>query len=174
MKKFLVGATILLGLALAGCSSSSNDAGSNQSSTSESTTTAPTAKNKAIAKEVAAKFNTNGETMVKVSVQTDVVDEQSKTNKNGDAQPHQIIDVRLVDPEGLKNMKAAKDALDSNSATDDQKTAIAGTQTIIADEAKKLENDYDTIQLGWQLEDADNIQLVALSTRKENIISIVE
>lgn len=174
MKKIvLLGATVIAALSLAACGGkSSNPADSNKTTQSSSSTTAPTQVNKDIAKELETKFNTNGEKNVKVSIETDVVDEQSVTDKNGNAKGHQIIHVEIVNADALKTMKAAKDALDSNTADETQTQAIAGVQTIVADEAKKLANDNDTISCGWSLEDADHTQLIALSTRKENVIAI--
>jgi hypothetical protein len=71
-------------------------------------------------------------------------------------------------------MKAAKDALDSNTANDTQKLSIKGVQVNVEEEAKKLANDKDQIEFGWTLGSADQLDLIAKSTKTKNLIDIVE
>lgn len=184
MKKVLgIIAVACTALTLAACgssnSSSSKDSSAKSakvekkaSSSSETAGTQPTKLNQQIADELVKKFNDDGDKNVKAEVQTDVVDDQSATNKDGQAQGHQVIKVTIIGAEALKTMKDAKEALDSNTADDTQTQSIAGVQTIVEEEAKKLGNDNDTISMGWPLEDADHTQLIALATRKENVIAI--
>lgn len=176
MKKIaLITTALVTVLCLSACSQKSANKSSNSNHNSPMTKpskTAPTAINKSIAKELEDKFNRDDEKNVNVSIETDVADEQSVTDKHGKMQGHQIIKVTIVDPQALKTMKAAKAALDSNSADETQTQSIAGIQMVIADAAQKLSNDYDTISVGWPLEDTAHTQLIALATRKKNIIAI--
>lgn len=168
MKKVIGFAMIALAsLSLAACGSQSNGKSANKSGDVASKSEQPTATNKKIAKELEAKFNTDGEKNVETKIQTDVADDTDKTG-------HQVIQVILTNQDSLKNMKAAKDALDSNTANDTQKLSIKGVQVNVEEEAKKLANDKDQIEFGWTLGSADQLVLIAKSTKTKNLIDIVE
>ncbi|EPC32143.1 hypothetical protein Lpp120_1605 [Lacticaseibacillus paracasei subsp. paracasei Lpp120] len=168
MKKVIGFAMIALAsLSLAACGSQSNGKSANKSGDIASKSEQPTATNKKIAKELEAKFNTDGEKNVETKIQTDVADDTDKTG-------HQVIQVILTNQDSLKNMKAAKDALDSNTANDTQKLSIKGVQVNVEEEAKKLANDKDQIEFGWTLGSADQLDLIAKSTKTKNLIDIVE
>ena len=123
MKKVIGFAMIALAsLSLAACGSQSNGKSAKKSGDVASKSEQPTATNKKIAKELEAKFNTDGEKNVETKIQTDVADDTDKTG-------HQVIQVILTNQDSLKNMKAAKDALDSNTANDTQKLLKAYRST---------------------------------------------
>lgn len=144
-----------------------NDKSTSENSVMASKTTQPTTLNKGIAQEPEARYNTNGEKNVETKIQTDVADDTDKTG-------HQVIQVIIINHAALKNMKTAKNTLDSNTANDTQKMSIKGIQGNIKEEAKKLDNKKDQIEFGWTHKLADQLDLIAKSINTKNLINIVE
>lgn len=167
MKKlYLMCAVAVLGIGVAGCTNN-NSSNSNDNKT-EATSTKASANNLKISKSLKNQFNSDNDKIVTVDVKTDVVDDQSKDNK-----PHEAIEAIVKDKDTIEKLKTDKNAIDNDNASDDQKMYIAGIQDIISDEAKKLNNDADTITFGYKI-DADNTVLIAGSSKNENFISPVE
>lgn len=163
----LVGLTLTLGA----CSNngSKDAADSSKSSVVKKEKTA----NEKLADQIAKEFNTDGQKIVKASVDKDVVDDQSKTDKNGNQKPHEVIKIMVTDKDTINKLKADKKAIDDGTATDDQKMYIAGIQEIISKNAKKLSNSNDVISFGYET-DADNTELIASSMKDKDIIAPVE
>jgi uncharacterized pyridoxal phosphate-containing UPF0001 family protein len=158
---------VLASVGMAACGSQSSDKSTSQNSLTASKTTQPTTLNKRIAQELETRFNTNGENNVETKIQTDVADDTDKTG-------HQVIQVIIINQAALKNMKTAKDALDSNTANDTQKMSIKGVQVNIEEEAKKLGNKKDQIEFGWTRGSANQLDLIAKSAKTKNLINVVE
>ncbi|WP_024748152.1 hypothetical protein [Levilactobacillus namurensis] len=170
MKKLItLSLATLTTLSLVACSSSKSSS-SNGDSRSTSSKVAST-QNEKIAKRVSKEFNTDGEKVVTTKIETNVVDDQSKTNKNGDQVPHESIKILVTDKATKNKIKKDKAAIDNGSATYDQKMYILGIQETISNAAKKL-NNKDTISFGYQ-EDSDNSVLVALSMKNKDVIQHV-
>lgn len=171
MKKMItIGVTALAALSLAACGNS-NSKDSSSSSKASITKVAASSTNQKIAKDVAKEFNTNGEKTVKTTVETNIVDDQSKKDKNGNQVAHQEVKIMVQDKSTISKLKKDKAAIDNGSATSDQKMYIASIQDIITKAAKKL-NSTDTIIFGYE-EDNDNIVLIAKSMKSKNIIKPV-
>ncbi|MCP8855967.1 MULTISPECIES: hypothetical protein [Latilactobacillus] len=165
-KTYLLSAIALLSIGLAACSN-------NKDSSTESTTTqVGSSANRKLAKDLDKQFNTDGQRVVKTKVETDVVDDQSKTDSKGNQKPHEVINVNVIDKETADKLKTDKAAIDNDSATTDQKMYIAGIQEIISKEAKKLSNENDTIKFGHKI-DGDNTDVYALSSKTKDVITQV-
>lgn len=174
MKKVaLFAALVGLSLTLGACSSSNSNKDSADSSKKTSVVKKEKTANEKLADQIAKEFNTDGQKLVEASVDKDVIDDQSKTDKDGNAKPHEVIKIMVTDKDTIKKLKAAKEAVDSNTASDDQKMYIAGIQDIITKNAKKLSNSNDVVSFGYAM-DADNTALIASSMKDKDIIAPVE
>lgn len=169
MRKVIsISAIILAALSLAACSNSSNKSAKSSSTSSPETRTISST-NERIAKSLTKEF---GADTVDVKVQTDVVDDQSKTDKNGNQVPHQEIRVLVTDKKILDKVKKDKEAIESNKANNNQKLYILGIQETVAKQAKKLSGN-DTIFFGYEI-DTNQYEGVALANKDKNIIHEVE
>ncbi|KRM98794.1 hypothetical protein [Loigolactobacillus rennini] len=167
MKKlYLMCAAALLGVSAVGCTNN-NSSNANNNRT-ETTSTKASANNLKITKDLEKQFNSDNDKIVAVDVKTDVVDDQSKDNK-----PHEEIKVTVKDKDTIEKLKTDKNAIDNGNASDDQKMYIAGIQDIISNEAKKLNNNADTITFGYKM-DADNTMLIAGSSKTKDFVKPVE
>lgn len=167
MKKlYSLSAIALLSIGLVACNNSKD------SSTKSSTTQVGSSANRKLAKDLDKQFNTDGQKVVKATVETDVVDDQSVTDIKGNQKPHEVINVNVIDKETADKLKTDKTAIDDGSATTDQEMYIAGIQEIISKEAKKLSNENDTIKFGHKT-DADNTDVYALSSKTKDVIAQV-
>lgn len=137
----------------------------NESSSSTAGYQANTENLEAVKSELENKFN-DGEELVKVTIENDVSDDTSD-------QPHSIIEVRVIDDEARKNMQEMKNAVDSNTATEEQLTAIYGIQLNIEEAAKKLKNENDIVQFVNPDTNGNNV-VIALANKTENIIPLVK
>ena len=117
------------------------------------------------AKQLEEKFNSDGEKLVKVDVQNDVKDDTSDS-------AHAVIEVRVINDESRKSLEEAQNALNSNTATDAQRTQIYGIQVNVEEVAKTLENDNDTIKFIVPSTNGNNMA-IALANKTENIIPLV-
>ena len=117
------------------------------------------------AKQLEEKFNSDGEKLVKVEVQNDVKDDTSDS-------AHAVIEVRVINDESRKSLEEAQNALNSNTATDAQRTQIYGIQVNVEEVAKTLENDNDTIKFIVPSTNGNNMA-IALANKTENIIPLV-
>lgn len=179
MKKAVLGISVLVfsTVLLAACGNNNDASSKSESSSSvaasskteESTSATTQNANQAnldqAAKQLEDKFNTDGEKLVKVEVQNDVTDDTADV-------PHSVIEVRVIDDEGRKSLVAAQDAINSNTATDEQRTQIYGIQVNVEEVAKTLENENDTIQFIVPDTNGNNIA-IALANKTENIIPLV-
>lgn len=171
MKKVIVLGIVVL--ALSGCGSTGGTSDStknekNEVTTSQTNSTSNQDKDnlKSVAKELEDKFNTDGEKLVKVETTNDVTDSTSD-------KPHSVIEVRVIDDEARKNMQEMKNAVDSNTATEEQLTAIYGIQLNIEEAAKKLKNENDIVQFVNPDTNGNNV-VIALANKTENIIPLVK
>lgn len=117
------------------------------------------------AKQLEEKFNSDGEKLVKVEVQDSVMDDTSDSS-------HSAIEVRVIDDEGRKSLEEAQNALNSNTATDTQRTQIYGIQVNIEEVAKTLENGNDIITFIVPATNGNNLA-IAQANKTENIIPLV-
>jgi maltose-binding protein MalE len=144
-------------------SSSSVQKNSESSSKTEKSTVNEENLNQAV-KQFEEKFN-DKEKLVEVNVKNDVADDTSN-------EPHSVIEVKIVDEESRKNTLEMQNAIDSNSATDVQKTAISGIQLNVEEVAKTLENEHDVIK--FVVPATNGNRVIAMATKNENFIPIVE
>lgn len=170
MKKlYLMSAIVLLGVGVSACGNDSAKSDSSSSAKTESVSDAPkaSANNTKLAKDLASQFNKDGK-VVEAKVEPEVTDDQSVNGK-----PHQVIIITATNKDTINRLKAAKDANDNGSATDDQKMLLATVQSAVSAEAKKLDNTKDTITFEYKL-DADNSVRIALSNKSSDIIPVVD
>lgn len=185
MKKVLFGFVVLVGSSLllgacgnnnkeANTSAKSSESSSVVSSTVETSSTESVAKTSSsvnkknldqAAKRLDEMFNTNGEKSVKVEISNNVLDSTSDV-------AHSDIEVRIIDDESRKTLEEIQDAVNSNSATDEQKTIIYGIQVNVEEVAKTLENENDTITFIVPSTNG-NRMAIALANKNENIIPLV-
>ena len=178
MKKIMLGFGILIfSTALLSACGDKNDAASSKSSESSATVvsssktveSSTTSENKAnleqAAKQLEEKFNTDSEKLVKVEVQNDVKDDTSDS-------AHAVIEVRVINDENRKSLEEAQNALNSNTATDAQRTQIYGIQLNIEEVAKTLENENDIITFIVPATNGNNLA-IAQANKTENIIPLV-
>ncbi len=165
MKKIIaVLCAATLAVTLTACTNSSK---SSNSKNTESAVAKGSASNRKAAKELAKQFNTDGNKAVTTKVETNVVDDQSKDNK-----AHEVIEVTVVDKDTINTLKKDKSAIDKGTASSDQKMYVASIQDIITKQAKKLNNNNDTIQFGYK-EDSDNTILIAGSSKAKDFVTPV-
>ncbi len=149
--------------------SKSSESSATVASSSKTVESSTTSENKAnleqAAKQLEEKFNTNGEKHVKVEISDNVLDSTSD-------KPHAEIEVRSIDDEERKSLENIQDAINSNSATDEQKTIIYGIQKNIEEVAKTLENDNDVITFIVPITNGSKIA-IAQANKTENIIPLV-
>ena len=116
-------------------------------------------------KQLEEKVNSD-EKLVKIDVKNNVTDDTSDN-------PHAVITVKVINDEAKKNMEEMQTAIDSNSGTEAQKTAIYGIQLNVEEVAKTLENDNDVISFITPYTNG-NDRTIAKSTKNENIIPLVK
>lgn len=127
------------------------------------TTKVPTTEYKAIRKSLDHKFNQNGKVVT--------IKEDHNINDDTSKHPHTVIVVRLTDKQTQKYLKTSFEAVQNNQATDDQKDYIRALQNIVANQAKKLDNNYDVIQFVYK--DGKSFIPVASSQKNRNLIKLV-
>jgi len=124
------------------------------------TATAPSSKPKveytAIKKNLDHKFNENGR-IVQIKEEHNINDSTSK-------QSHTVIIIKLTDKQTQKYLKETYEAVQNNQASDDQKMYIYSIQKIVADEAKKLDNQYDVIQFVYK----DGTKYIPIASSQKN------
>lgn len=175
MKKIMLGfgvlifSTILLSACGNASASKSSESSATVASSSKTVESSATNENQAnleqAAKQLEEKFNSDGEKLVKVEVQNDVKDDTSDS-------AHAVIKVRVINDESRKSLEEAQNALNSNTATDAQRTQIYGIQVNVEEVAKTLENDNDTIEFIVPSTNGNNMA-IALANKTENIIPLV-
>lgn len=111
------------------------------------------------------KFNTDGQTLIKTEINNDVMDDTSD-------KAHSEIVVTVIDDTTRQSLEEIQDSLNSNSATDEQKTIIYGIQLNIEEVAKTLQNDTDVITFIVPSQNGNNLA-IAKSNKIENIIPLV-
>lgn len=180
MKKIVLGLVLVFGLSA--CSSTpekSLDSSSKTSSTEITSTSETVVSNSdsseapavneenlnAVAKVLDEKFNTDGETLVKVEIENDVIDDTSDV-------AHSVITATVTDSEARKNMETMQDAVNSNTADDTQRTSIYGIQVNVEEVAKQLENENDVVKFVNPDSNGNSI-VIAMSKKNENIIPLL-
>lgn len=176
MKKMIkfAGIALISATLLSACSSTKNNTQKKVETTAQSSTLETSDRkendpnseniNKAV-KQLEEKFNSD-EKLVKIDVKNNVADDT--TDK-----PHNVITVKVINDEAQKNMEEMQTAIDSNSGTEEQKTAIYGIQLNVEEVAKTLENDNDVISFITPYANG-NDRTIAKSTKNENIIPLVK
>ena len=178
MKKMMLGFGVLIfSTALLSACGDKNDAAASKSSESSATVasssktveSSTTSENEAnleqAAKQLEEKFNTDSEKLVKVEINNNVADDTSDV-------AHSVIEVRVIDDESRKSIEEAQNALNSNTATDAQRTQIYGIQLNIEEVAKTLENENDIITFIVPATNGNNLA-IAQANKTENIIPLV-
>lgn len=134
-----------------------------KSTPSNTTTKTPTTEYKTIKKSLDNKFNQNGKVVT--------IKEDHNINDDTSKHPHTVIVIRLTDKQTQKYLKTSFEAVQNNQATDDQKDYIRALQNIVANQAKKLDNNYDVIQFVYK--DGKSFVPVASSQKNRNLIKLV-
>lgn len=168
---FLLTCTSLLFAACGNSEDTTNNSSSTSmteqsTSTKEDTTEAVDSKNASVVEELDKQFNTDGEKIVDITLEKDVVDSESDD-------PHEVITVEVVDETTRKNISEADSANNSNSATDEQKLSLRGIQEIVSSQAKNLKGVNDSIMFTY-LDEVGNSMVVAYSTNSKDIIPLVD
>jgi hypothetical protein len=173
MKKNAILGVVLSTILLTACNSNptrkDDDTKSEKISKSDTTKSTDTAKTKnqyqALVDEITAAFNTDGEKNVNVLEIPNIADE---TAPDG----HTVIKIEIIDPESRKITMENQNAVDSGTATTEQRLAIKGLQLVVEDYAKKLNNDIDAIEL-INPDNANRNIVIAFSSKTKNIIPII-
>jgi len=118
----------------------------------------------AIKKSLDQKFNSNGRIVT--------IKEERNINDSTSQKAHTVIVVSLTDKQTQKYLKTTYEAVQNNTANDDQKLYIHSIQKIISDEAKKLDNRNDVIQFVYK--DGGKYIPIASSQKNKFIIKPVE
>lgn len=124
----------------------------------------PKTEYKAIKESLNQQFNQNGH-VATIQEEHDINDSTSK-------HPHTVIIVKLTDKQTQKYLKTSFEAVQNNQGTADQKNYIYSIQKIIANEAKKLDNNYDVIQFVYK--DGKKFVPVASSQKNKYLIKPVK
>lgn len=166
MKKIVLFSALSLALfGLAACSSSSEKTSEKQEAQSV-VKKSDDSQYDGVVKELKALLDKNNNGAVNITIRHDVVD--------GDfPDGHTVIAAVTATESGTQMMKELVEAKDSNTATDDQVLTIQALRQSISDIAKKLPNDSDEIDFGYEIA-ADQTMLVAASTKTKDIIPITE
>lgn len=175
MKKLLTTTTILLSAtALVACSNNQSTSKDNteQPKTEQKNTTSTDTKAKVdnskydeLISEIKSKLDPESTGAISVKIQNNVTDSTS-------SEPHDAIMI-LITGTAKDKAKEALDAVQSNSATTDQKNAITLLRMSISEFAKKLPDENTTLSLGYE-KSADQYDLIAKSSKQKDIIPVGE
>ena len=175
MKKLLTTTTILLSAtALVACSNNQSTSKDNaeQPKTEQKNTTSTDTKAKVdnskydeLISEIKSKLDPGSTGAISVKIQNNVIDSDS-------SEPHDTIMI-LITGTAKDKAKEALGAVQSNSATTDQKNAITLLRMSISEFAKKLPDENATLSLGYE-KSADQYDLIAKSSKQKDIIPVGE
>lgn len=175
MKKLLTTTTILLSAtALVACSNNQSTSKDNaeQPKTEQKNTTSTDTKAKVdnskydeLISEIKSKLDPESTGAISVKIQNNVIDSDS-------SEPHDTIMI-LITGTAKDKAKEALGAVQSNSATTDQKNAITLLRMSISEFAKKLPDENATLSLGYE-KSADQYDLIAKSSKQKDIIPVGE
>ena len=175
MKKLLTTTTILLSATvLVACSNNQSTSKDNteQPKTEQKNTTSTDTKAKVdnskydeLISEIKSKLDPESTGAISVKIQNNIVDSDS-------SEPHDTIMI-LITGTAKDKAKEALGAVQSNSATTDQKNAITLLRMSISEFAKKLPDENATLSLGYE-KSADQYDLIAKSSKQKDIIPIGE
>ena len=175
MKKLLTTTTILLSATvLVACSNNQSTSKDNteQPKTEQKNTTSTDTKAKVdnskydeLISEIKSKLDPESTGAISVKIQNNVVDSDS-------SEPHDTI-IILITGTAKDKAKEALGAVQSNSATTDQKNAITLLRMSISEFAKKLPDENATLSLGYE-KSADQYDLIAKSSKQKDIIPVGE
>ncbi|APX73144.1 hypothetical protein M5C72_08630 [Companilactobacillus allii] len=160
MKKMALGILLLSMMTLAtACGNNSSTKNSSSTKTeSVDKNKIPTANNKKIAKQVEKELNKDGK-VGKVSVETEVHDDQSATKKDGSTKPHQVVHALITD-------KALIKKIDANG--NDVDMLKEGIKEIADDYSPELKG-HDTITIDYEIDDSQ-YNTIALNNKNGRII----
>lgn len=175
MKKLLTTTTILLSAtALVACSNNQSTSKDNteQPKTEQKNTTSTDTKAKVdnskydeLISEIKSKLDPESTGAISVKIQNNVIDSDS-------SEPHDTIMI-LITGTAKDKAEEALGAVQSNSATTDQKNAITLLRMSISEFAKKLPDENATLSLGYE-KSADQYDLIAKSSKQKDIIPVGE
>lgn len=175
MKKLLTTTTILLSATvLVACSNNQSTSKDNteQPKTEQKNTTSTDTKAKVdnskydeLISEIKSKLDPESTGAISVKIQNNVIDSDS-------SEPHDTIMI-LITGTAKDKGKEALGAVQSNSATTDQKNAITLLRMSISEFAKKLPDENATLSLGYE-KSADQYDLIAKSSKQKDIIPVGE
>jgi hypothetical protein len=175
MKKLLTTTTILLSATvLVACSNNQSTSKDNteQPKTEQKNTTSTDTKTKVdnskydeLISEIKSKLDPESTGAISVKIQNNVTDSTS-------SEPHDTIMI-LITGTAKDKAKEALGAVQSNSATTDQKNAITLLRMSISEFAKKLPDENATLSLGYE-KSADQYDLIAKSSKQKDIIPVGE
>ena len=175
MKKLLTTTTILLSATvLVACSNNQSTSKDNteQPKTEQKNTTSTDTKAKVdnskydeLISEIKSKLDPESPGAISVKIQNNVIDSDS-------SEPHDTIMI-LITGTAKDKAKEALGAVQSNSATTDQKNAITLLRMSISEFAKKLPDENATLSLGYE-KSADQYDLIAKSSKQKDIIPVGE
>lgn len=175
MKKLLTTTTILLSATvLVACSNNQSTSKDNteQPKTEQKNTTSTDTKAKVdnskydeLISEIKSKLDPESTGAISVKIQNNIVDSDS-------SEPHDTIMI-LITGTAKDKAKEALGAVQSNSATTDQKNAITLLRMSISEFAKKLPDENATLSLGYE-KSADQYDLIAKSSKQKDIIPVDE
>ena len=175
MKKLLTTTTILLSATvLVACSNNQSTSKDNteQPKTEQKNTTSTDTKAKVdnskydeLISEIKSKLDPVSTGAISVKIQNNVIDSDS-------SEPHDTIMI-LITGTAKDKAKEALGAVQSNSATTDQKNAITLLRMSISEFAKKLPDENATLSLGYE-KSADQYDLIAKSSKQKDIIPVGE
>lgn len=175
MKKLLITTTILLSATvLVACSNNQSTSKDNteQPKTEQKNTTSADTKAKVdnskydeLISEIKSKLDPESTGAISVKIQNNVIDSDS-------SEPHDTIMI-LITGTAKDKAKEALGAVQSNSATTDQKNAITLLRMSISEFAKKLPDENATLSLGYE-KSADQYDLIAKSSKQKDIIPVGE
>lgn len=172
MKKFVYSSFLLLSIVtLAACSSaSSNSTTSSSSSTEQTSSSSAMASPKidnsqydAIVEKLNSELNPDKSAEFEAKILNDVVDSEYPEG-------HNVIQI-LYSGKTKTSIEEIITAIDSNSATAEQKNAITLLQMVISQLAKELPDDTTTISLGYEIT-ADQYRTIAKSSKLQDLIPI--
>lgn len=175
MKKLLTTTTILLSATvLVACSNNQSTSKDNteQPKTEQKNTTSADTKAKVdnskydeLISEIKSKLDPESTGAISVKIQNNVIDSDS-------SEPRDTIMI-LITGTAKDKAKEALGAVQSNSATTDQKNAITLLRMSISEFAKKLPDENATLSLGYE-KSADQYDLIAKSSKQKDIIPVGE
>jgi len=175
MKKLLSTSAILLSATvLVACSNnqsatkdSSGKAKAEQKNTTSTNTKAKVDNSKydELISEIKSKLDPESTGAISAKIQNNVIDSDS-------SEPHDTIMI-LITGTAKDKAKETLGAVQSNSATTDQKNAITLLRMSISEFAKKLPDENATLSLGYE-KSADQYDLIAKSSKQKDIIPVGE